>query len=67
MTLASAQDLRRKNKESIAEVRSRAQEWIDEGGYDVVTVPEGSTTKLDGGRIRVFTKRDYRKMLSDKA
>ena len=65
MTHASVQDLRRKNAESIAEVRSRGQEWIDEGGYDVVTVPEGSTTKLDGGRMRVFTKSDYRKLLKD--
>lgn len=67
MTHASVQDLRRKNAESIAEVRSRGQDWIDEGGYDVVTVPEGSTTRLDGGRMRIFTKSDYRKLLKDTA
>ena len=67
MTHASAQDLRRKNAECIAEARSRAREWIDEGGYDVVTVPEGSTTRLDGGRMRIFTKSDYRKLLKDTA
>ncbi len=67
MTHASVQDLRRKNAESIAEVRSRGQDWIDEGGYDVVTVPEGSTTKLDGAKMRIFTKSDYRKLLRDTA
>ena len=48
-------------------MRAKAPEWIDEGGYDVVTVPEGSTTKLDGKRMRIFTKSDYRKLLSNSA
>ena len=62
-----AQDLRRANAEKIAEARAKAPEWIDEAGYDVVTVPEGSSTRLDGSKMRVFTKRDYRKLLQDTA
>lgn len=62
-----AQDLRRANAEKIAEARARAPEWIDEAGYDVVTVPGGSTTRLDGSKMRVFTKSDYRKLLQDTA
>lgn len=57
------QDLRRRNAEHIAEARAQAPEWIDKGGYDVITVPEGSTTSLDGKKMRVFTKSDYRKLL----
>ena len=33
----------------------------------MVTVPEGSTTKLDGKQMRIFTKSDYRKLLSNLA
>ena len=67
MCSVNAQELRRANAESIAAVRAKSPEWIDEGGYDVVTVPEGSTTKLDGKQMRVFTKSDYRKLLSNVA
>lgn len=59
-----AQELRRENARKIAEARAKAPELIDAGGYDVVVVPEGATVKQDGSKMRVFTKSDYRKLLS---
>ncbi len=58
------QELRRENAKKIAEARAKAPEWIDAGGYDMVVVPEGATVKQDGTKMRVFTKSDYRKLLS---
>ena len=59
-----AQELRRENARKIAEARAKAPELIDASGYDVVVVPEGATVKQDGSKMRVFTKSDYRKLLS---
>lgn len=58
------QELRHENARKIAEARNKAPEWIDAGGYDMVTVPEGATVGHDGKKMRVFTKGDYRKLLS---
>ncbi len=58
------QELRHENARKIAEARSRAPEWIDAGGYDMVMVPEGATIGHDGQKMRVFTKSDYRKLLT---
>lgn len=58
------QELRRENAEKIARARAKAPEWIDAGGYDMVVVPQGATVKQDGDKMRVFTKSDYRKLLS---
>ncbi len=62
--LHGVQDLRKENARKIAEARAQAPEWIDPGGYDMVVLPEGATVKQDGSKMRVFTKSDYRKLLS---
>lgn len=58
------QDLRCENARKIAEARSKAPEWIDSGGYDMVIVPEGATVKQGSSKMRVFTKSNFRKLLS---
>ena len=60
---ACQQELRHANARSIAAARSRAPEWIDEAGYDLITIPQGATKGHDGAKHRVFTKSDYRKLI----
>ena len=60
----NVQELRAENARCIARARTRAPEWIDEAGYDLIVVPRGATVRNDGERYRVFTKSDYRKLVT---
>ena len=58
------QELRAENARCIARARTRAPEWIDGAGYDLIVVPPGATVRNDGQKYRVFTKSDYRKLVT---
>jgi hypothetical protein len=62
---AFLQELRKENAKKIAEARKKAADWIDGSGYDMVIVPAGATVGNDGQKMRVFTKSDYRRLLSE--
>jgi len=53
---------RKSTTASIREARSRAMDWSDEGGYDLIDVPPGSMQHgtFHQPRIRVFTLHEYK-------
>eukprot|EP00931_Biecheleriopsis_adriatica_P039684 TRINITY_DN22686_c0_g1_i2.p1 TRINITY_DN22686_c0_g1~~TRINITY_DN22686_c0_g1_i2.p1 ORF type:complete len:718 (+),score=109.97 TRINITY_DN22686_c0_g1_i2:43-2196(+) len=55
----------RKSGDAIREQRKRSREWINDQGYDLITLPLGATVAHDGQRFRVFTKPEYRNAGSD--
>jgi len=48
------------NRSAIREQRARRRDRNDDGGYDIILLPKGSTLAHDGRRVRLFTKKDYR-------
>lgn len=54
--------LRAASVEAVRELRAAAPPGaVDAGGYDVITVPPGSTTAHDGRPMRIFTKPEHRR------
>jgi deoxyribodipyrimidine photolyase len=45
---------------AIRDQRARRRDRNDDGGYDLIVLPKGSTLSHDGRLTRVFTKKDYR-------
>lgn len=53
--------LKQVNTAAITAARAGAPGRVDGGGYDLITVPSGATTRHDGTAMRVFTKPEYRR------
>ena len=55
------QVLRKENRFAILEARRKhAATCSDANGYDLITVPPGSTVGHDGQKMRVFTVKELR-------
>jgi len=48
------------SRTAIRDQRARRRDRNDDGGYDLIVLPKGSTLQHDGRLARVFTKKDYR-------
>ena len=69
--IPSAVDVRaakERNLEALHELRAGAKRagFVDKDGYDVIKVPQGACRGHNNGRIRVFTKPELRRTLSER-